>query len=61
MDTKLVEEYIGTKVRIFLKNGFKFEGQVKSVSQEQNVMFINDWKDGEVCIDISSIATISKE
>jgi len=50
----LLERYTNKKIRIFLKNGIKYEGIVLKV--EGNFLILDDKKIGEVCINASNIS-----
>lgn len=50
----LLEQYINKRIRIFLKNGIKYEGNLLKV--DGNFLVLDDKKIGEVCINSSNIS-----
>lgn len=56
MDTNKAREYLDKKIKLFLKNGYKFEGKVLEVNK--GVLILNDWRSGKTTIDISSVSVI---
>jgi len=55
---KVFEEYRGKKVKVCLKNGFRFSGEFLEITEEYIV--IDDQFDGVMEIDKSSISSISE-
>ena len=58
MESVKVLKYIGKKCRVLLKNNWKYEGKI--LSSDGDTLVVDDWKDGELEIDISSIGVIGE-
>ena len=56
MDKKTIEKFLNKKVKIQLKNSYGFSGKLLTVEDDHIV--IDDWKNGEMALDLGSISTI---
>ncbi|MHA1867426.1 MAG: hypothetical protein ACTSXD_05115 [Candidatus Heimdallarchaeaceae archaeon] len=59
MDRKRLEKYLYKKVKVLLKNRFKFSGKILGINEDS--ITIDDWKDGITEIDIASIGSVSED
>lgn len=50
----ILEKYKGKTIKVFLKNGIKYEGVVKEV--ESSFLILKDIKVGDVVINVTNIS-----
>jgi sRNA-binding regulator protein Hfq len=55
---ELIKKKVGLPIRIYLKNGFKFEGKIQEV--HNNYFVLHDIIDGSIVIDYESVSIIKE-
>ena len=53
-----LEEYVGIKVKIIVKNGWKYSGKV--IDLTDNVLVIDDVRDGKIKFNFYDISSIQE-
>lgn len=56
MDKSIIETYLNQRIKIFLKNGFYYEGEIERIGNDS--LLFKDKNNADIAINFDEISTI---